>query len=523
MILNNLGQKLSQQIQNDEIAFFEAVLGLPIHYHLGQVKWSAYSNKTINILRPGNKWGKSLFGGARHLRHAALKPLLPKNLTDEEWLMAKYDTLNFGPGYEQAREILRMARDICEGRVMLPEKFQHEINPYTGEEYGSMNKSLLSGWFITSDKSEAQQLPQLTFWTNVALLGRSYDQMGQAFKMKALAYASGDECADVKDLWTFTNGTLLPRMVTVSHPQIDYYGTPQPEGHDYMLMIEMAEEDMKKADYKENGMWYVQKGSMYENVFIPEKTIREIEAIADPVLREQIIRGEYVETGDKYFGFDRIKNIIDKDLKLQDYGYPGRRYITAVDFAGGESTWADFTVIMTIDYTEEPYKVVQFRRFKGGDVSIPMQYKLVEEICLAFGGKGTLIIDSSALGGKNAMAFLSHLLPISAEFGPNRSSTHKAEMLATLKIALDGGQSGERKRQREKIDDKWVDKTAEWGLIKTPDIPVLISELTNYKLDDAKIRQDCVMTLAMLIHWIDMRRPKKQKKQAVDFDLLSSV
>lgn len=521
-MLNKLGAKLSRQIQTDEVAFFEAILGLPIHYHLGQVRWVANSHKTINILRPGNKWGKSLMGAGRHLWHAALKPLLPKGLTDEEWLNAKYDTLNFGPGYEQAREILRMARDMCEGNIMLPEEIQHDINPYTGDEYGSMNKSVLKGWFLTQDKSEAVQLPNLGFWTNVNLLGRSFDQMGQAFKMKALAYASGDECADIAELWTFTNGTLLPRMATVKNPQIDYYGTPQPEGHDYMMMIEMAEEDMKKPDWKENGMWYVQKGSMYENVFIPRATIAQIEAIADPVLREQIINGEHVEVGDKYFGSDRTRNIIDKNLTLIEQGEPGRKYITAVDFAGGESVWADFTVIMTIDYTSEPYKIVQFRRFKGGDVPIPMQYQLAEEICLAFGGKGKIIIDSSALGGKNAMAFLSHLLPISAEFGPNQSSTLKKDMLAALKIALDGGQSGTRRRERVKDEQgDWVDKTKDWGLLRSPDIPVLITELQNYKVDDTHIRQDCVMTLMMIIHWIEMRRPKNQRRRAVDFDMLS--
>jgi hypothetical protein len=444
-------------------------------------------------------------------------------LTDEEWLEAKYDTLNFGPGYEQAREILRMARDICEGRVMIPSKFQHEINPYTLEEYGSMNKSLLKGWFLEEDKSEATMLPSLKFWTNVNLLGRSYDQQGQAFKMKAIAYASGDECADIRDLWTFTNGTLLPRMVTVEHPQIDYYGTPQPEGTDYMVMIEMAEEDMKKPDYKENGMWYVQKGSMYDNVFLPKETIDAIIGPMDANMAQQVIEGEYVETGEKYYGFSRVQNMTDTSLKLIEQGEPNRKYMTAVDFAGGESIWADFTVILTVDYTEEPYKIVQFMRFKGGDVPIPMQYKQVEEICLAFGGKGKLIIDSSALGGKNAMAFLSHLNPVAAEFGPTKSSTLKANMLASLKIALDGGQSVDRKRVREKNEQgDYLDKVKDWGLIRSPLIPVLLNELQNYKTDDAHIRQDCVMTLAMVIHWIEMRRPKTQKKQAVDWDLLQN-
>ena len=515
-----MGLKISHQIQTDIVAFAEAILGLPVSHHKGQVKWFANANKTINILRPGNKWGKSLAGGIKHSWHCTVKPLLPKNLTDEEWLMAKYDTLNFGPGYEQAREILRMTRDIMEGRILIPLEFAEQINPYTGEKYGNTNKSLLKDWFITQDRSESQQLPFLGFWSNSSLLGRSYDEMGKAFKMKAIAYASGDECADIRDLWTFTNGTLLPRMVTVTKPEIDYYGTPQPEGADYMRMIEMAEEDMKTKRYKTEGRWYVQKGSMYDNVFLPKAAIQEIEAIADPVLRQQIIDGEYVEVGEKYFGFTRIQNAVDSTLELQEIGLPGHQYVTAVDFAGGESKWADYTVILTVDYTTEPYTIVQFQRFKGGDISIPMQYQLAEEICMKFGGKGRLIIDSTALGGKNAMAFLGHLHPISAEFGPGHGSTKKASMLAALKIALDGGQSDARKRKREKIDDKWVDTNENWGLIRFPAIQVMVNELQNYKLDDDKIRQDTVMALAMAIHWIEMRRPKKQRNKAVDWDYL---
>lgn len=324
------GLKVSRLIQSDIVAFAEAILGLPVSQHLGQVKWFANSNKTINILRPGNKWGKSLAGGIKHAWHMTLKPLLPRNLSDEEWLNAKYDTLNFGPGYEQAREILRMTRDIIDGRILLPIQFAEQINPYTGEKYGNTNKSLLKDWFITTDKVESQQLPYLGVWTNANLLGRSYDEMGKAFKMKAIAYASGDECADIADLWTFTNGTLLPRMVTVRNPQIDYYGTPQPEGTDYMRMIEMAEEDMALPGYNKNGSWYVQKGSMYDNVFLPKETIKQIEDIADPELREQIIRGEYVEVGEKYFGFTRVQNMINSSLPLLEEGLGlSRRYIIA--------------------------------------------------------------------------------------------------------------------------------------------------------------------------------------------------
>jgi len=494
---------MNRKVHNDPIEFARIMLGIQLHD--GQKEWIKNSTKRVNILRPGNRYGKTFVAAVKHIWHCMCKPRLDgKVLTNNEWLRVEYNVLNFGPTYEMGRAALQIARDIVQGNILLP----------TGE----MNKSLLKDWAIVEDKSEAAQMPSMTFITGAKLLGRSYSEMGAAFKMRGLAFVAGDECADIEELWTFVNNTLLPRVVSFNGT-IDLVGTPQPEGHDYLRMIEMAEEDMAKPDYATRGLFYTQRGRMYENIFLQKSAIQEIERIADPIMREQIINGEYVEIGDKYFGFDRIQNAVDNELQLVEYGEPGRLYITSADFAGGESAWADYTVIMTVDYTKEPYTIVNFKRFKGGEVPIPMQYKIVEETVRAFSSK--LIIDSSALGGKNALAFLGHLNPISQEYGPTKTSTLKADMLAALKIALDGGQSDTRRREREIILGEWTEKKEDWGLLRFPNIPSLVHELQNYKVDDTKIRTDTVMALAMAVFYIERRRPKTIRKRAVDMDFLS--
>lgn len=530
---NSQIREINSKIFDSPAAFADLILGVKIH--AGQEKWFKNSTKTINILRPGNRFGKTFSEAIKHGWHGMCKPLLRgKVLTGEEWMRVEYNTLNFGPTYELGRGALQLTRDLFQGNILVPacpKCDTHRINKpdkflctecaeIFDEPVWRTNHSLLKDWAITDDRADAQVLPYLEFRTGARMLGRSMSEMGVAFKMRKLAFISGDECGDIPNIWLFTNNTLLMRVVDMGG-MIDLVGTPQPEGHDYMTMIEMAEEDMEKPDYKENGMFYTQKGTTYENVTLPKKAIEQIEAIADPIMREQIIRGEHVETGEKYFGFRRIQNAIDDSIELLDAGLDGRKYVTVVDYAGGESVWADYTVIMTIDYTNEPYEIVQFMRFKGGDISIPMQYQLTEEITMKFGGKGKLIVDSSALGGKNAMAFLGHLNPISAEFGNTRSSTYKANMLATLKICLDGGNTARRRVREKNEQGDWVDKTEDWGLIRFPNITVLVNELQNYKLDDTKIRQDCVMTLAMGIHWIEMRRPKVLRRNAEDMDFLS--
>lgn len=485
---------------NNPILFADKLLG--IRLHPGQIEWVNNATKRINILRPGNRWGKTLTAAVLHIWQCMCKPNIAYRVKDlRDVLKVEYQTLNFGPTYELGRGALILARDIVQGNLLLPD--------------GTTNKSLIADWAILNDRSEAQVMPFIEFASGSRMLGRSYSEMGVAFKMKALAFVTGDECADIGEIWTFTNNTLLPRVVDLNG-MIQLVGTPQPEGIDYMRMIEAAQEDMAKPDWKTNGMMYTQRGSMYDNPNLPKEAIEEIERVADPVMREQIIRGEYVETGEKYFGYERVRNGIDKSVKLIEED-EGGRYVTGVDFAGGESAWADYTVIMTVDYSVEPYKVVYFNRFKGGDMSIPAQYHLVEDVVNRFHSR--LVIDSSALGGKNALAFLHHLNPVSIEFGPMGHSTQKAEMLATLKITLDGGNT-KFKRQRDKVEGEWVDLNPEWGLIRYPDIPELVNELQNYKLDDKKIRTDCVMCLAMIISWLEMRRPKVPKRRVLDFDFL---
>ena len=495
-------REINQKIHNDPVEFARIILGIDLHP--GQIEWIRNSTKRVNILRPGNRYGKTFVAAIKHIWHCMCKPRLDgKVLTNNEWLRVEYQVLNFGPTYELGRGALQMARDIVQGNILLPTL--------------QTNHSLLKDWAIVEDRCDAAQLPYLGFITGAKLLGRSYSEMGAAFKMKGLAFVAGDECADIDELWTFVNNTLLPRVVSFNGT-IDLVGTPQPEGHDYMRMIEMAEDDMKRSDYNTVGMFYTQKGRMYDNVYLPKIAIQEVERIADPIMREQIINGEYVEIGDKYFGFERIQNAVDPNLQLVEYGEPGRLYITSADFAGGESVWTDFTVILTLDYTKEPYTIVNFKRFKGGDVPIPMQYKLVEETVKAFGSK--LIIDSSALGGKNALAFLGHLNPISQEYGPTKSSTLKADMLATLKIAFDGGQSDTMKREREIVDGNWTEKKTAWGLLRIPNLTAIISELQNYKLDDDKVRNDIVMALAMAMFYVERRRPRTIRRRAVDIDFL---
>lgn len=482
-------QEYSQRVRDDIQFFAKSELGIDLTEAQGI--WVQNSTKLINILTPGNQWGKTLTEAIKHIYHAITKKTLTGRIASpEEWLKAEYETLNFGLTYEIAKPVKDYIAKIVEGELLVT----------TREGHSYFNDSKLKGWAIVENKDNP--LPQITWYNGSKTLFRSYDQMGASFKARRLAFVSGDECGDIPDLNTFVNGTLLPRVVAM-RGSIDLIGTPQADkSEDYQKMVQEAKDDPED-------LYYYQGGSMYENSFIPKESIERIEKIADPELRKQIIYGEFVNTGEKFFAWDEIRNAIDIGHKLLEKGRGGK-YICSVDFSAAE----DYTVIMVVDYSSEPYHLVYHQRFKGKKVSIPMQYELVKDVRRRFDAR--LIIDSSALGGKNALAQLGSENPISFDFTPKS----KAEMLSSLKIAFQGGQS--EKFRRDLAEDGGIQKdmNPEWGLIRIPEIPELIRELQNYRLDDENIKNDQVMTLGMAIHWIELRRPRKHKS-VIDIDLLA--
>ena len=219
-------------------------------------------------------------------------------MTFEDIFTFTYKTLNFGKTYEIARGVQETIIDIVEGKFLLPS--------------GTYNKSLLKGWAIV-DLWDTPKLPQICWWNHSATLIRSYDGLGESFKRLRLAFISGDECGDIPELRLFLNGTLLPRLFFFKG-SIDLVGTSQPKGVEYEDIAEEAEEDMKTRG--ETSKFFVlsantnpDMASIYTNKFMPQESIREIEAIADPELRKQIIYGQYVDWSKHLYTWDEINQM----------------------------------------------------------------------------------------------------------------------------------------------------------------------------------------------------------------------
>ena len=499
----------------------EMKVGGSLRDHTGQVNWIENSTHTINVLKPANRWGKSLITACKHIYHCVTKlQIRDKVKTLVEWRKVRYTTLNFGPTYEVAKEVGELVQDIVEGQLLLPD--------------GTTNNSLLAGWAIKSVKGfSSSNLPQIIWFNNAHTLIRSIDEMGRSFKMKKLAYCSGDECGDVSDLWMIVCNTLLPRLIDMGGP-LDLIGTPQPgtSQKDYKLIVEMAKEAMalvsKGVRSDMGGLptadWFYYEGSVYENPFLDINFIRKIESTLDEKLKRQVIYGEFVDLGYKYFTWKEVDNAFIEGL--EGYTAVNRQgiYVTAADF----SVARDRTEVGVFRIDLDPIIMCKYVQFVGKEVPMEQQYDIFVGFCREYNtyGNNHAIYDAQGMGGNIAHQQIQKRGVYGHPFGlAGNQRIMKMEALGALKQALSHGRLVESNKYGKNID--MVDK---WGFLKLPfksDNPNhkmfedLREQLEGYQIDDKRIRQDGVMMLAYAMWYVEKYCAATARTKAVDFNIMA--
>lgn len=502
--------------------FAEHFLGVDLYKHKGQNKWIRNSRKVINILKPANQWGKTMVESIIHIWQHMVRPQLYGRVSSVGiWEDIRYETLNFGKTYEIARGVLETAVDICESNFLLVT--------------GDTNKSILEGWAIQRIVDQMNKPPEIQWYNGSGrLLIRSYDDLGSAFKRKRLAFVSGDECGDIPELNLFVTGTLLPRVAFL-RGYIHLVGTSQPQGIEYEELAQKAQESMLNEE--EQGIpseYYFQQGSVFENPYLDPDYVRKIESVADPELRKQIIYGEYVDYAQHYFNYDEVSNMFRDDMEydtatcMTEAPDPAGYYVIIGDYAATN----DETAITVIRYNIKivgpdkkvkymPYRIVYHKAFKGETVPISSQYEITRYVYNLYreGTKIDFVYDAQSLGGKNVGDALADLH--GRPFPPTGMSPAqaKAEALGTLKdVASRGRKIGIG------TGGKVYDIVETWGFLRiSSKIKPLRKQFEVYRLDDKKLTQDRLMTVAMGIHFIEKRLPSVSHKGAVPLDISSTI
>lgn len=450
----------------DDITFF-AQYFLDMYPHEGQKRWFENSNRQLNVLVPGNRWGKSKGEAVKHLHKGFYKlgdgwenyTFRGKRFTNEEWKGAPYATINLSITADQAEIVHREIIAYCARPKFAP--------------------------FVKDIRSTP--FPHIVLQNGSVIHARSTSDNGKYIDGHHYAFASFDEAGWEKELDWLLGTVVLPRLVDWGG-NMDIIGTPKGRGDLYKLMMRGVNGDPQV---------YSQSGSSYENPYVDKAELEKLEESLNrinPKLARQALHGDFVETDGLVFSYDQIRNLGRADIEVSHspiaYGVdyrdvesppdPTHRYEAAFDLARKN----DRTVGFVADKSVFPHRIVRGVLLSG--CPWEQQYEYIRRVSSEY--SCVPLIDSTGLGDvvdeeltKRGIAHERF------DFNDGRGAK-KERLILNLQNVLDLG----RPRDGEEDDGR------EWGLLRCGLITPLLDELSVYEFDDRKLDTDCVMALAMV-------------------------
>ena len=427
--------------------------------HEGQIKWLNEAKEMINVLVPGNRFGKSVVTAMKHIHRCVFRHGQP-----DWWDWTKrYETISVSVSADQAQIIFDEAKHL----LSTP-----QAKPLVKRIY-------------------ATPFPRIVFFNGAVMHCRSAHDDGKWIDGHEYRYVSIDEAGHLKnDLKKLINGVILMRMA--GGGDLDLIGTPKGYGDLFW--------------YANRGIrgvpgYYTQRGSIYDNPFLSESDIRtrdKLLASADPRLREQVLYGAFVSDEGMAFTSEQLEQAFQDGLPTHVSYKAGHRYVQAWDLARR----TDWTVGVTFDITHRPWTLVDYVRLQ----KVPWEtiYNTIRDRSAMYHVR-TPSIDATGPGGDVIEEELTKRgIYVNAVKTTNLAA--KLNLINTLQTAMDEGRAvvgtrtilDEAGEVREIPDLEPPGGT--WGLIRMPPIPEFVDEFGVYTIDDKKLQTDTVFAVALAIN-----------------------
>jgi len=435
---------------------------LPKKPHPGQVVWLSNSHRPINVLVPGNRWGKSTVIAMKHIWKCVMKVgMTPAERRSGE----DYETISVAMSADQAEIVFREAKRLLQSKGLRPLVKAFRSSPF----------------------------PHIIFTNGSVMHCRSAHDDGKYIDGHRYRYLSIDEAGWIGNLRHLMTNVILMRLA--GGGEIDLIGTPKGY-NDLYFYFERGQRGVRG--------YYSQRGSIYDNPFLPEEDIKMRDALlasADPKVRLQVLEGEFVDFTGLAFTRDQRDNAFDPNLPHHVGRRDGHRYVVGWDL--GRTT--DFTVGTVLDITSRPWHMVSFTRLNR--VSWEEIYATIKRVADEYGVAWSRI-DAT---GPQGDVIEEELAKRGIQTDPYKSSSKvlKIDLINTLQNAFDEGRIA--KEFYEVIDPETGSKhmapllqspgEGEWGILRLPCITQLMDELGVYSLDDKDLPfTDAVMSLALATH-----------------------
>ena len=429
--------------------------------HPGQVVWLTNSNHPINTLVPGNRWGKSTVIAMKHIWKCVMKVgMTPEQRRSRE----AYETISVAMSADQSEIVFKEAKRLLQSKGLRPLVKTFRSSPF----------------------------PHIIFTNGSVMHCRSAHDDGKYIDGHRYMYLSIDEAGWIPNLRHLMTNVILMRLA--GGGEIDLIGTPKGY-NDLYFYFERGQRGV-------NG-YYSQRGSIYDNPFLPEDDIKMRDALlasADPKVRLQVLEGEFVDFSGLAFTRDQRDNAFDPMLPHHVGRIDGHRYVVGWDL--GRTT--DFTVGCVLDVTTRPWNLVSYTRLNR--VSWEEIYATIKRVADEYGVRWSRI-DAT---GPQGDVIEEELTKRGIQTDSYKSSTKvlKTDLINTLQNALDENRTAigyvdfvDPETGAIRQDPVLQPPGDGWGILRLPCITQMMDELGVYSLDDKDLPfTDSVMSLALTTH-----------------------
>lgn len=452
-----------------------------------------------NIAAPSNQVGKTVMIAIKHIWMNFYK--IGQDLSPELFNSAPHQTLNISPQTRQAKACFNYVSQI------LNETFVYE---WKGIKKTNKLSPLIKGFLVGSN----QQIGEHRFLNNSTLytVPVGHDQ-ASSLAGGQFGYISYDECAQSYHLEDELGAKILSRLIKYG-VGLDLISTCEVDSASNQYYYKLVKDGLAQVDG-----WWAMTGKLDDNIFISDSQREKIKAdllSTDRRRYRQVVFGEFVSGGKKFFEQSEIDNLWK--LSSGKGLIPGHKYLLVADW--GMSDTGDPSVFYVLDFTSYTMggriELVAREKTQGG--SPHMQFALLRTLYDAYTEyaddgmairKPIFVMDANALGGVVIKKLLYQL-------SPKGFDTEKDEALFILKKEMASG--------RDYYEDEsgtTVERNLDFGNIASFYIQPLADQLSQYHLEDKKLKQDEVMTLMMGVSYIVKKIPKGKAKP-MSFNPLAS-
>lgn len=477
--------------RQDIVFFADYFLGMKLHP--GQIRFMRGATGNVNVLVPGNRFGKTVILAIRHIWHNFYKVGM-KEGDSEEWQKVGYRTVALAPH-----------SNVLEVDFQLIKQIMTSAFPINKEgEPIKTNKCRLT-WYIELDKCRNSAPYFIQFKDNCGIMFASTDaDKGGSVQGRKFGYGSYDEGGRSHHLEYELMSNLLPRFAEMG-AQLDIASTPDQTSPSIVYHSEIFEKGQKQVEGFKSF-----EGSAFENIFLPESYFEQIEeTYGNDPLKQQVLYGKFVFAGDTLYPAEDIKAAKEDSLNQGAGFQKGHHYVIGIDTAMGE----DEMVYTVLDIPKEPsesnpFRVVRQMACKGNSKSPQVHMDDLIGLFDTFNKEGKCKICLETWNGESKRFYLDlpdHMRMVTKTWGsynPNKevstsvtrgtNQTRKAEILIALRKLL-------------------ANKS-----IKIPNETILIQQLSVYREDDSKLKTDRVISLALAVWYATDGKPKITEIEMVE-------